>query len=70
MSHSVSKCLSLHSLAVCDGAHVPTVFVKIAFFKVTLCLKYNTVPQPYLRHAGSVTKINKFSKIELKYDVL
>jgi hypothetical protein len=32
-----------------------------------LCLKYNEVPQTYLKHIGSVTKkINKFVKITFK----
>jgi len=29
----------------------------------TLCLKYYKVPQPYLKHGGSMTKRNKFSEI-------
>jgi len=56
MSQHVSTCLSLHSLAVCDWAHMLTVFVVINFFMPTLCWKYNEVLQPYLKHSGIVTK--------------
>jgi hypothetical protein len=35
-------------------------------FIPTLCLKYNKVPQPYLKHTGSVTKKTNFLKLHLK----
>jgi len=56
MSQLVSTYMSLHSLDVCDWDHVPTVFVMIMFFMPTLLLKYNTVPQPYLKHTDRATK--------------
>jgi len=54
---------SLHSLAACDCTHVPTVLVMIQFSCPTLCLKYNKVHQPYLKHTGSIIKKTKFAKI-------
>ena len=62
MSQRVSTNLSLRSLVVCDWAHMPTVFVMIVSMP-TLCLKYNNVPQPYLKQPGCVTKKHKFAKI-------
>ena len=56
MSHRVSTYPRFHSLDVCDWAHMPTVFVMITFFVPTLLLKYNTVPQPYLKRTGKATK--------------
>jgi hypothetical protein len=32
----------------------------------TLCLKYSKVPQPYLKHTGSVTKKINSLKLHLK----
>ena len=37
---------------------MPTVFVKIKF-SYALCLIYNKVPQPYLKHTGRVKKKKK-----------
>ena len=54
--------VSVHVLlAVCDWGHMPTIFVTVKF-PYSLCLKYNKVPLPYLKHTGSVTKI-KLAKI-------
>ena len=47
----------------CEWAQVPTVFVLIKFFLPTLCLKYNKVCNPYLKHTGSMTRKPKFAKI-------
>ena len=60
----VSTNLSLQSLVVCEWVHMSTVFVMIVFMP-KLCLKYNNVPQPYLKHPGCVTKKINSLKVHL-----
>ena len=56
MCQRVGVCLSLHSLAVCDWAHMPAVFLWLSFHARTL-FEYNKVPLPYLKVTGQKNKI-------------
>jgi len=56
MPKRFSICLRLHGLAVCDWAHMPTVFVMIKISCLTVCLKYNKALQPYLKYNDNVTQ--------------
>jgi hypothetical protein len=58
MSQSVSECLSLLGLAVRGCCHMSRCLCYDYFFVATVSLKYNKVPQPYLKRAVSMTKTN------------
>ena len=58
----VGTCLNLHSLAVCDWAHMPVVCVMIILFFPHYLKKNSKVPPPYLKCNGSVKKKAKFAK--------
>jgi hypothetical protein len=60
-----STCLSLQSGCLRLGSHACCLCYEYVFIP-TLCLKYNKVLQPYLKHTGSVTKKLNLLKLHFK----